>query len=321
MQLAPQSTEFAPIDVAMATDAAYAQHAAVVVRSLLCAHAHRSLRFHFLCDREAPAELAPLRLLVGTQGEFNHVRIPESWARRLSHHPKFGYHAWLRLLLPEVLPALDRVLYLDSDVVVNGALDDLWASDLRGRPVGAVANPLYPHQSDDHLRALGIERREAYFNSGVLLMDLACMRKRSLSEKLVEFAIDRAALIHYPDQDTLNALLWNDWQPLHPRYNAQTPLFELRAAELPYSASEIAEARRSPAIIHFTGMHKPWLDACRHPYRRLYWRHLKHTAWSDAKPLYPRWSNAILRLLPYRAYRWVWRRFPQRELVRQVSPK
>jgi lipopolysaccharide biosynthesis glycosyltransferase len=310
------------IDVAIAADANYLQHAAVVARSLLRQHPDRCVRLHFVhSGTAAQNELDALRGLVEAEGgSFVEVMVPAHIARRLKPHPHFGTHAWMRMLLPDLLPELDRVLYLDSDVVVCSRLDALWATDLEGHWAAAVINPLYPHQSLARLAPLGIHKAADYFNSGVLLLDLRALRLDGVSDRLLSYADAHHEQLLYPDQDVLNAVFARRWRALHPRYNAQSPIFDLAPRELPFSADAVREARRQPAIVHYSGLFKPWMDACGHPLRHLYWEQLRQTPWRDAKPQNPYWRNKILRHFPYRLYRWYWQRFPQPQARREPTP-
>jgi lipopolysaccharide biosynthesis glycosyltransferase len=310
-----------PIDVAIAADANYLQHAAVVAHSLLSAHRHRTVRLHFLhSGTSTPSALADLRSLVEAEGgQFIELPVPESFSRRLKPHPHFGTHAWMRMLLPDLLPGLDRVLYLDSDVVIRDRLDELWSLDLEGCWLAAVVNPLYPHQSLNRLAPLGIREPGDYFNSGVLLLDLKALREAEACSRLLTYADAHHERLLYPDQDVLNAVLRGRWKAVHPRYNAQSPIFDLRAGELPFSRAEIRSARRQPAIVHFSGLFKPWTDACGHPLRKLYWSHIRQTPWRDATPQNPYWRNKILRHFPYRLYRWYWKHFPQPQAQRTLT--
>lgn len=312
--------------IAMATNEAYAPHAAVVIRSLMHHHRDRPVCFHFvyeaLDDTVEPACFVPLRQVARDCGaEFRALPVPGCWAARLKPHPLFGFHAWLRLLLPVLLPELPRVLYLDADIVVNGSLEALWRIDLQGKLLAAVQNPLYPHQSDAWIRQLDLPDRRHYFNSGVLLLDLAALRAGLWCERLIAFADEHGSSLRFPDQDTLNHLLWEHWLPLPPRYNAQAPHYDLGNRRLPHSPSELREARKAPAIVHFTGQHKPWLDACRNPWRALYWVHLRQTPWRDHEPVAPHWSNAILRRLPYPAYRRIIRLLKPHALLRKPAAR
>lgn len=310
------------IDVAIAADDNYVQHAAVVAHSLLVHHPHRRIRLHFLhSGTSAPETLATLRSAVESGGgEFLEVRIPPAIAQRLRPHPHFGTHAWMRMLLPELLGDIDRVLYLDSDVVVHDRLDALWSTPLDEQHwIAAVINPLYPHQRPARLSTLGLSGPRDYFNSGVLLMDLARLRAERASEQLLDFADRFTGELVYPDQDVLNAVLKNRWRAVHPRFNAQSPIFDLRPAELPFESADIRAARRNPAIVHFSGLFKPWMDACGHPLRRLYWSHLEQTPWRGAEPENRYLRNVILKRLPYRLYYWYWQHFPQPQAQRKLT--
>src|SRR5207253_2694079 len=102
----------------------------------------------------------------------------------------------------------------------------------------------------------------------------------------------------YPDQDALNALCSRRHVSLHPRWNAQTSLWDLPTHQLPFSPDEIRETRASPAIVHFIGPFKPWHYLCTHPYRARYFEHLAATPWPAAEVERRTVVNRALRHLP-----------------------
>ena len=296
------------IEVAMATDDKYAQHAAAVVHSLLQWNTPSKLRFNFVHGSDSTAGIEKLGSMIRAAGaQYRAVPIPATWLQRLDAQNYYGLYAWLRMLLPELLPDCPRVLYLDSDVIVCDNLEELWSTDLQDKLLGAVMNPFYPHQKPRHLEPLGITDHSHYFNSGMLLMNTTRLREEGWVEKLVRFAAGNRERILFPDQDTLNAVLGDRWLPLHPRYNAQAAIFDLHARDLPFPPEVSRQAQREPAIIHFNSSLKPWLHSCQHPRRQLYWQHLRQTPWRNARPQEFRWRNLVLRLLPYRAYRLAWK--------------
>jgi lipopolysaccharide biosynthesis glycosyltransferase len=291
--------EPAIVDVAVAADRSYVRHAGVMLRSLLQQHPRQRFAIHFLHGGEIPGdELARLGDVIRTAGAtLNNLAIPPAFRDRLAPHPRFGAAAWYRLLLPDLLPQLSRVLYLDSDLVINEPVDRLWLDSLGNASVGAVTNALYPHQSRSWLAELQVPP-DRYFNSGVLVMNLERLRTLGWVERCVTFIEKAQALLLYPDQDVLNALLWRERMTLPPRYNAQITLFDLPDRLLPYPPDESQIARRNPAIVHFIGPVKPWHDASGHPFRSLYWRHLAETPWRGMPAEDPRWFNAVLRQIP-----------------------
>lgn len=287
------------MDIAVAADKEFVRHTGVMLQSLLTHNRHVDLRIYFIHDGAIPADdLSRLASVVhGGGGVLHPLVLPDAWARRLAPHPVFGIAAWYRLLLPVLLPQLPRVLYLDSDVIINGALDELWNVDLGNHLLAAVVNPLYPHQSRKWLSDIEVPEDE-YFNSGVLLMNLDQLRREGWVDRFVEHIERRFDRLRYADQDVLNALLWHRCLKVPPRFNAQITLFDLGESHLPYTNDELQSARRNPTIVHFIGPMKPWRDDCGHPYRHLYWQHLAATPWRGMPPDNRAWFNAVLRHIP-----------------------
>src|SRR4029077_14814785 len=103
------------------------------------------------------------------------------------------------VLLPQLLGDLGRVLYLDSDLIVTGPLDELWSTDLVAHPLAAVTNPLYPGMSTAFFRVLGLPTETAYFNSGVMLIDLEDWRRNHRTEDVLRFVERLASATDWPD--------------------------------------------------------------------------------------------------------------------------
>jgi lipopolysaccharide biosynthesis glycosyltransferase len=220
-------------------------------------------------------------------------------ADRLGSFPSPGFPRaiWARALLPELLPDDRKVLYLDADTIVIDSPVPLWRTELGDEPLAAVANPLYPFMPDHPRWQLGIEDRRRYLNSGVLLMNLDIMRREDTASRLLAYAKGHPEN-EWPDQDAISALFADRHVSLHPRWNAQTTLWALRPEELPFSAVEVEEARRTPAIVHFVGPFKPWHYLCTHPYRDSYFEHLAATPWAAPSVEGRTPVNAVLRRLP-----------------------
>ncbi|KAK7443527.1 hypothetical protein VKT23_015700 [Stygiomarasmius scandens] len=101
---------------------------------------------------------------------------------------------WARLDLHNA-PPVERVLYLDADLLVRSNLEPLWQTDLRGRPLAAIPDVGHPMGYD------GIDRK-AYFNAGAMLMDLAKIRING--QNLHETGRNMKDS-SFRDQDALNA--------------------------------------------------------------------------------------------------------------------
>ena len=227
---------------------------------------------------------------------LRYVPVPGA---RLDEFPSPGFHRsiWARVLLPELLPNTAKVLYLDADTIVTAPLVELWRTDLGTHLFGAVTNPIYSFLGDWPGTALGIKDPRRYFNSGVLLMNLDRLRREDSTQRLLDYARAHPENI-WPDQDALNYVLGDQRLPLHPRWNAQTTLWDMRLDELPFHEAIAREARADPAIVHFIGPFKPWHHLCTHPYRSRYFEHLAATPWPPRAIEGRTLANRVLRHLP-----------------------
>jgi len=194
---------------------------------------------------------------------------------------------WARIDAMKCLP-VERAIYLDADVLVRKDLRELWNTDLKGHPLAAAP---------DIGRRRGV-RRDGYFNSGVLLIDLARARVAfpELERRCYELKGSR-----FYDQDPLNAHFKDDWVPLDFTWNAQG--LGTYAEWAGVGKEKIClEGINDPAIVHFTGpVHpsmgvvidffqqsvaaKPWgyMGAPGHPYEKDWWDTLDRTAWRGWK--------------------------------------
>lgn len=270
------------IHLACAADRAYLEHSAAMLHSALTHCGGRSLHVHYLADEHLPSRPRErLRKMVeACGGEISFVTIPDEQVAELPVMDFISAPMWFRIFLPELLPDLDRILYLDIDTIVVDSLAPLWEIDLGSNYLGAVTNVLQPELSH-HPAELALAGPEAYFNSGVLLMNLDAMRRDRCGERLYRFAVDHRDEVLWPDQDALNVLLGHRRVPLHPRWNLTNALLAPWGRGTTFAPQIEEEARRSPAIRHFEGpgIHKPWHYRCEWEMRDHYFAHRHQTPW------------------------------------------
>lgn len=188
---------------------------------------------------------------------------------------------YFRLFITEVLPEqVDKILYLDCDIVVNKPLDDLWNSDFEeGMCIIAL-------EESKTLSLPGCERLHyptafSYFNAGVLLIDLNSLRATYNLRKAIDFIKNNDIKFH--DQDVLNGLLYDKKQFMSLRFNVMDS-FLIKHAKLPLRYQNERDALYHPSIIHFSGPVKPWHKECKNPYTRLYHHYLQLTPWKGSQP-------------------------------------
>lgn len=288
------------IDVACAAEGAqYMAHSAAMLHSLIVRHRDSDVRIHYLHGPDFPVE-GPERIAGMIEREGASVsfhEIPDDWLEGLPVEG-FGRRAtWYRVFLPELLGEVDRVLYLDCDLIVLDSVTPLWDLDLSGNWVAAVTNILQ-HDHFHRPGELGLAGPHVYFNAGVLLMNLAEMRRDRCTAALLEYSAEHAEWLAWQDQDAINVVLGKRRLPLEPRWNCMSSLFLFPWAEDEFGADALAEARRNPAIRHFEGpaQGKPWHYLCERELAGLYAEHRRHTPWPTFRPEGVTPANVVRRL-------------------------
>lgn len=200
---------------------------------------------------------------------------------------RFGATALGRLFAPELIREADRLLYIDSDTVINGSLRELYELELRGDELCAMA--LEPTIYKEVKEQAGLKAEEPYFNSGVILMDARAWRKLDVPGLISSFMSDRGKL-KFPDQDILNGVFGRRALVLPQRFNFFSGYYYQSYKELVRlfpgfaesgSKEDFEKAKRAPVILHFAGDERPWIAGNLNPYRKLYRGYRELTPWRD----------------------------------------
>ncbi len=204
---------------------------------------------------------------VSRQGQNSHIR---------------SLVAYYRLFLGVLLPAdIDRVLYLDGDIIVRGSLKGLFDIDLEGVSVAAVADA--GQWDASRYQTLGYPSSYGYFNSGVLLINLKYWREHDLLNDFINFATSYPERLKCHDQDVLNFTLRDTKLSLPLKYNLQNGfLYNELVIDNSY-CDELKEAIGNPVILHYTARVKPWFKYCEHPYKEEFFKYRSLTQWSKDK--------------------------------------
>lgn len=193
---------------------------------------------------------------------------------------------YYRVFLCSILPIqLDKVLYLDCDLVVNSSVSELWNTDISGYAVGCVED-MWSGKSDNYER-LHYDVSYSYFNAGVLLVNLLYWRSFSFEEKAIRYIQAHVSELVFNDQDVLNAILHDKKYFLPFRWNVQDGFLRRKRRIRKESIPDLEMELRHPVIIHYTGSKKPWQYKSIHPYKSLYYFYLDKTEWKGERPIMP----------------------------------
>jgi lipopolysaccharide biosynthesis glycosyltransferase len=237
------------VQIALVSDPDALPGSYVTLFSLLLSNPDRPFEIHLLYENLVPDHFRVIEQIVYQTDRGNRLHIIPINSRQFSHlRGLHGNHmTYSRLLLPELLPGKDRVLYLDSDLVVLTQIDAIWEwpmTRLLGAvPIGVVA---YSAPERNLLNERGVPDDAPYFNAGVLLIDLAGWRANSISNRLLKIAWENRGHLAAQDQTVLNLFFSNDFDHLPARFN----IIALPSTWPPKKAPD--------GIIHFVGTPKPW---------------------------------------------------------------
>lgn len=243
------------IHIVLAFDDNFWAPAFTVMRSIcLSTHRRKDLVFHLLhmpisdehrydlegVSREYGATLRWYPLENSELFDFFVAELPAS-----ARWPKIVY---ARMLMAELLPEnIERIIYLDCDMLVRQPIEKLYEMDLGGHPLGAVHDSPTPFIMGrrDMRQNLGIfDTADTYFNSGMLLVDLPKWRAVNVKAEVAVLAGKGWIEKLYYDQDVLNVIFRDRWQQLPWRWNTID--------------AHLAHEALQPAIVHYTRDQKPW---------------------------------------------------------------
>ncbi len=176
---------------------------------------------------------------------------------------------YFRLFLPELYPQYDKVLYLDSDIIVLGDISELYNTDMGTNLVAAAPDDIIQTNKvfQDYAElVVGVAKYQHYFNAGVLLMNLDELRKFKFQEKFL-YLLSTVKFSVAQDQDYLNrlckgrvTLVSHDWDVM-PYVNVETKPEDIK-------------------LIHYNFAYKPWHFE-EVTYNEYFWEYAEKTEFYD----------------------------------------
>lgn len=275
--------------VTLASDSNYIEFVATVLVSLFKNNPDANIAVHLLANALSDDDVCKVQKHIPQErGELFVYQI-ENFEERFKVEVKatIAITAYARLFLPAILPAeVERVLYVDCDVLFTSPIDDFYNVDFGDSLVAGVLDTL----ADDTAKvSIGCRVDEPYLNSGVLMIPLDKWRKENVQQQFIDFLVARNGNVKHNDQGIINAVCKGRKFIVSPRYNVNSnfythPYSLLKECNTPfYSQQEYEAAKEQPAIIHFTEgfLNRPWIANSLHPYKNEYLEYRALTLWKD----------------------------------------
>lgn len=265
------------MNIATALNKKYLLYTGVMLISL-CENNKEHINAYLLNSELDDGDIARLEnALANYDIEIISLKIDkEQFDARLPRNSQWSLETYYRLMLLDILPKdMERLLYLDVDLIVNKSLAELYNVDFEGDEIIAAEDicgmrteeSFGPKQKE--MFAPMFEQGYRYFNAGVMLFNLDKMRKKHSFATYMAAVEEWNYQMEAPDQDILNYVHWNRVGYVD---FATYDLFARIAHNQGYTYERV---KSDVAIVHYAG-YKPWdVENCHFPIEQLWWDYAK----------------------------------------------
>jgi len=210
--------------------------------------------------------------------DIHFIKIDPSKTIGLPYNEFWSLEMYYRLMLPEVLGNdIERVLYLDVDIIINKNIWDFYNSDFENHMLIATKDlvALDVPESSKERNAFFLDLKEqgmTYFCSGVLLMNLKKLKPEYTFQRYMDIFETIKDKIIMPDQDLLNYVHFKDVKLVD----------EIKYGLFTYTAHKNGltydDVKNNVSILHFSGPTKPWtVNLIRYDIEKIWWEYAKTT--------------------------------------------
>jgi len=290
-------TDLPLITVVASSDQAYLPHlGALIVSVFENTNPDRYVDFIVLDGGLTEAERRLVRKLANAR-EYASVSFIDMRSQHLNIpvHSYFARATYFRLSLPKILEHRERVIFLDTDMVVVGDLAELADTDLGEASIAGVPDLIMRafcemkvpslaacggNEARIYLRDyLGMgERTRDYFQAGTLIMELGKLRSRNMVEKLCNDVAETT--YWFLDQDAMNKNLLGHVKHLDNKWNVVHMDGRHVSALTAGDQLLYRNSLNAPAVVHYAGLGKPWINS-KNPFSHYYWEYLRSTSWYE----------------------------------------
>ncbi len=169
---------------------------------------------------------------------------------------EWSIETYYRLLMADALPQeVERILYLDGDIIVNGNIRDFYDLDFEDKLLGVCMETEKNMENQPQLNSRMFEKLLKqgfyYFNAGVMLWNLKAIRGHYTFADYMKVAEEYADVLVTPDQDILNYCYWNKGKYV------ESAVYNQFSRDAHYEGKTYQKIREQTRIVHFASA-KPW---------------------------------------------------------------
>lgn len=245
------------MNLLMTLDDHYLHPCTVMMHSVLTTNPSADISFYVIYQNLSKDSQKTLRRYAHDKITF--LPFPDSLLSQCPTSKRYPKEMYFRLFAPELLPdSLDRILYLDPDLVVINSLSDLYSMDFEGNSfIAATHVQEFFRKLNEH--RLNLEENTPYINTGVLLMNLEVLRKQHSGKAIRSYIHKNRRKLLLPDQDVFTALYGQKTKIADASlYNLGETYMITHRMTGQMSDISMDWIRQNTVIVHYYGKNKPW---------------------------------------------------------------
>ena len=271
------------MEVVCTIDENYISHCGVMLKSLFFNNPKYKFNVYIIHNGICNSGKTKLHNFIVQEGHIpSFIEVDESLVKNapVTHHVSLA--TYYRILIPLILKqSIEKVLFLDSDLIVRNDISELWNTDLKDNFVGACLE----YVLDNYKINLGLKQGTEYFNAGVLLINLKKWREEQISDKILDYITHNSSKLISWDQDALNVAFENKWKKLNVEWNVGQNFYRVNPLHeyFDLTSQKFNQLKTNPSIVHFTGSDKPWHFINQHPLKSDYLLYKSLSPWKKDK--------------------------------------
>ena len=234
------------MDIFFNVNNSYARQLCVIMVSILENSPDTDIRFHVLTrDFSEESKQAVEKLRIRYKNFSIDYTSPDltMFSSLKLNIEYISVETYFRYVIADLYPEIDKGLYLDADMIVKGNLSELWNIDISDYYAAGVNDVLI--ESNGYKKEIGFANEELYINAGVILLNLAAIRRDNMVNRLFQVTKEMKDTIKYQDQDGINIAFRGKVLSIDEKWN------------LCRDSQSFQKLRRA-AIVHYNGGKKPW---------------------------------------------------------------
>lgn len=253
-----------------------------------------------------------------SKNEVVNIKVESDWTKGA---PKYSYipvETYFNVVAPKYLPLdIDRVLYLDPDIIINKSIEGFYHQNLEGVCIVAARDQYITENDRDIRDKLKIKGYTEYINAGVILFNLEFCREKVNVDWYINQLTTTFSMMKYANQDLLNIMYDNMIRVCSSNYNYQVP-------RAPKNKNLLNSIENNVKIFHYTSWRKPWKLPYPGKFDYIYW---KYSLMAGNKDEYQKYKKQkYVKLLIWKIKRFteelfVMGKIVARKLVNKLSTK